>query len=112
MLAQGECSIINAFVFMQLKPLGNHIIVEQESKESVTASGILLPDTADKERPERGTVLAIGLGKLLENGSRQPMDVKVGDKVVFKKYAPDEVKIDGKTVLVLTADDVMAVIEA
>jgi chaperonin GroES len=96
---------------MQLRPLGNHIIVEQENKETVTASGILLPDTGEKERPERGTVIAVGTGKMLENGTRQTMDVKVGERVVFKKYAPDEVKIDGKTFLVLTADDVMAVLE-
>ncbi len=96
---------------MKLKPLGNHIIVEQDAKEEMTASGILLPDSVSKERPERGTVVAVGPGKFLENGNRQPMDVQVGEKVVFKKYAPDEVKIDEKTFLVITADDVMATIE-
>lgn len=97
---------------MKLRPLGNHIIVEPQNKEAVTASGIIIPDTADKERPERGTVIAVGPGKLLENGGRQSMDVSVGDQVVFKKYGPDEVKVDDKTLLVLSSDDVMAILES
>lgn len=85
--------------------------MEQENKESMTATGIILPDSVEKDRPERGTVIAVGNGKMLENGTRQVIDVAVGNKVVFKKYAPDEVKMGEKTYLVLTADDVMAVIE-
>ena len=101
---------------MNLKPLGNHIIVEAAGKETTTALGIIIPDTADKERPERGTVIAVGPGKLLENGSRQAMEVKVGDEIVFKKYAPDEIELRGadgepKKYLVVNADEVMAVIE-
>lgn len=96
---------------MTLKPLGSHIIVEQEAKESMTATGILLPETMEKDRPERGTVIAVGPGKMLENGTRQIIDIVVGNSVVFKKYAPDEVKMGEKKYLVLTADDVMAVIE-
>ncbi|MBI1908035.1 co-chaperone GroES [Candidatus Uhrbacteria bacterium] len=96
---------------MQLRPLGGHIIVEVLEKEHKTASGIILPDTGDKERPEQGKVIAVGPGKLLENGSRQVMDVKVGDTVVFKKYAPDEVKLEDKTYLVVNGDDVMAIVE-
>jgi chaperonin GroES len=96
---------------MKLRPLGDHLIVKALSAEETSASGIIIPDTIDKERPERGEVIAVGPGKILENGSRAAMEVKAGDKVVFKKYSPDEVK-DGKdTLLVIKADDVMAVIE-
>ncbi len=94
-----------------LKPLGDHVIIRALSKEEVTASGIILPDTVDKERPERGEVVAVGPGKMLENGSRSTMDVKVGDKVVFKKYSPDEVKVDKEEYLVIRMDDVIAIIE-
>ena len=96
---------------MTLKPLGNHIVVQSMKKEAVTASGIIIPDTAEKERPEQGTVIAIGPGKMLENGSRQPIDVKVGEKIVFKKYSPDEVKLGDETFLIVSADDVMAIVE-
>ncbi|MEK7105671.1 MAG: co-chaperone GroES [Patescibacteria group bacterium] len=94
-----------------LKPLGDHIIIRGLSKEEVTASGIFLPDTADKERPERGEVVAVGPGKMLENGTRSVIDVKPGDKVVFKKYSPDEIKVDKEEYLVIRMDDVVAVIE-
>lgn len=96
---------------MQLKPVGGHIIVEPQEKEEKTASGIYLPTTGEKERPEQGKVIAVGPGKLLENGNRQPVEVAVGDVVVFKKYSPDEVKIGEKTYFVLSADDVMAIVE-
>ena len=96
---------------MQLRPLGDHVIVKSLAAEEVSKSGIVLPATIDKERPERGEVIAVGPGKVLENGSRSSMDVTVGQKVVFKKYAPDEIKIDGKEYLVIGIDDVVAVIE-
>lgn len=101
---------------MNLKPLGNHIILTVAEKETTTALGIIIPDTADKERPERGTVIAVGPGKVLENGSRQAVDVKPGDEIVFKKYAPDEIELKdalGMTqkYLVVNADEVMAIIE-
>jgi len=96
---------------MTLKPLGNHIVVQSMKKEAVTASGIIIPDTAEKERPEQGTVVAIGPGKMLESGNRQPIDVKVGEKIVFKKYSPDEVKLGDETFLIVSADDVMAIVE-
>ena len=95
---------------MQLRPLGSHIIVEVQEKETKTASGIILPDNGEK-RQGQGKVIAVGPGKLLENGSRQVMEVRVGETIVFKQYAPDEVKVDEKNYLVLSADDVMAVIE-
>lgn len=95
---------------MNLKPIGSNIIVKAIDAEKTTAAGIIIPDTADKERPEKGEVLAVGPGRVLENGQRQQMDVQVGQKVVFKKYAPDEVKVDGETYLVIGADDVIAII--
>lgn len=96
---------------MQLRPLHDRLVVKASSKEEVTASGIILPDTVDKERPEQGEVIAVGPGRLLDNGQRAAMSVKVGDKVVFKKYSPDEIKIEEKEYLVLSESDVMAVIE-
>lgn len=96
---------------MTLRPLGDHILVKSLTSEEVSKSGILLPDTVDKERPERGEVIAVGPGKVLENGTRGAMDICVGHKVVFKKYAPDEIKIDGQTYLVIRMDDVVAVME-
>lgn len=99
---------------MMLKPLGSHVIVSAAEKEQVTSFGIILPETGDKERPERGTVVAVGPGKILENGSREAMEVKEGDVVIFKKYAPDEVEVkDGgetKKYLVVNASDIMAIV--
>jgi len=97
---------------MKLRPLGNRVIVKPASKEEVTKSGIILPETASKERPEQGEVIEIGPGLMLENGTRQAMNVKVGDRVVFKKYAPDELKLEEVEYLVLAETDIMAVIEA
>lgn len=96
---------------MNLRPLGDRVIVRASSKEEKTASGIILPDTVDKERPEQGEVVAIGPGRLMENGSRAAMDISVGDTVVFKKYSPDEVKVGDDEYLVLSESDIMAVIE-
>ncbi len=96
---------------MQLRPLGDRVVVKPLSQDEVTKSGIIMPATVDKERPERGEIIAIGPGKLLDNGSFAPMGVKVGDTVVFKKYSPDEVKIDNIEYLVISESDIMAVIE-
>ena len=96
---------------MNLRPLGDRVVVKPLSQDEVTKSGIIMPATVDKERPERGEVIAIGPGKLLDNGSFAPMGVKVGDKIVFKKYSPDEVKIDNVEYLVIAESDIMAVIE-
>lgn len=96
---------------MALRPVGDHLIVKPLAKEELSASGIIIPDTAEKQRPERGEIIAAGPGRTLENGQRSVMEAKVGDKVVFKKYAPDEFKIDGVEYLVIKSDDVMAVIE-
>lgn len=100
---------------MQLRPLGGHVIVEPVAKETTTASGIIIPDTADKETPDRGTVIAVGPGKVLENGNRQLMEITPGQEVIFKKWGKEEIELKengvSKKYLVLSADDVMAVIE-
>ncbi|MDD3285212.1 MAG: co-chaperone GroES [Patescibacteria group bacterium] len=96
---------------MTLKPLSNHVIVKAAAQEEVTKSGIVLPGTADKERPEKGEVIAVGPGKIMDNGQLAPMGLKVGNQVVFKKYSPDEIKIDGEDYLILSEDDIVAIIE-
>ncbi len=96
---------------MQLKPIFDNIVVKKVSMEEKTKSGIVLPDTIDKEKPQQGEVIAVGTGKILDNGTRSQMEVKVGDKVLFRKYAPDEIKIDGEEYLVMTQTDVIAIIE-
>ncbi len=96
---------------MQLKPIFDNIVVKKISMEEKTKSGIVLPDTIDKEKPQQGEVIAAGTGKILDNGTRSQMEVKVGDKVLFRKYAPDEIKIDGEEYLVMTQTDVIAIIE-
>jgi chaperonin GroES len=85
---------------MEFKPLSNHVFLEPLEEEKTTKSGIVLPETAEKEKPVKGKVLAVGPGKLRENGTVQPMAVKIGDMVLFKKYGPDEIEMDGKKYLV------------
>lgn len=97
--------------FSMLKPLNEHVVVKPTSKEEKTASGIFLPDTVSKEKPEQGEVIAVGPGKLSENGVRLPMSVKVGDKIIFTKYSPNEVKVDGAEYLILNESDILAIIE-
>lgn len=96
---------------MAMKPLNDHVIVKPITENETTKSGIVLPDTIDKERPEKGTVEAIGPGKLLDNGQRSPMSVKIGDKVMFKKYSPDEIKIGEDKFLVISESDIMLILE-
>jgi len=94
-----------------LKPLNDHVVVRPAQKEEKTSSGIILPDTASKEKPEQGEVIAVGPGKLLEHGARAQMSVKTGDKIVFTKYAPNEVTFNNEKLLVLSETDILAVIE-
>ena len=94
-----------------LKPLADHIIVEAIVKEEKTSSGIYLPDTAAKEKPQTGKVIAVGKGKVLENGTRVEPEVKVGEVVVFAKYSGTEVKVDEKEYLILSERDILAVLE-
>ena len=96
---------------LKLQPLGSRLIVKQIAENEVTKSGIILPETADKEKPVRGEILAIGPGKTLENGQREKIDLKVGDKVLFEKYGADEYKVDNKEFLVIEYDKVVAVIK-
>ena len=94
-----------------LTPLNDHVIVKPITKDETTASGIILPDTVNKEKPEKGEVIAVGPGKVLENGQRAPMSIKQGDKVIFTKYSPNEVKVDGEEYLVLSENDILAIIQ-
>ena len=95
---------------MKLKPLSNKVILEPVSSEEKTKGGIIIPDTINKEKPEQGKVLAVGPGKLLENGQRSKMDMKVGDTVIFSKYSPSEIKLDGKEYLVVSDEDILAIV--
>jgi len=95
---------------MKLKPLGDRIVVKVLTQEEKTRGGIVIPDTA-KEKPQEGEVLAIGSGRVLENGQKLPLEVKKGDKVLFSKYGGTEVKIEGEELLILSERDVLAVLE-
>ncbi|MGI6252285.1 MAG: co-chaperone GroES [Synergistaceae bacterium] len=95
---------------MNLKPLGDRIVVKVISHEEKTKGGIVLPDTA-KEKPTEGEVMAIGTGKVLENGQKLPLEVKVGDRIIFSKYAGTEVKLDGEEYVIFSERDVLAIIE-
>lgn len=98
-------------VHMKLQPLGDRLVVEREEAQDKTAGGIVLPDTA-KDKPQKGKVLAIGDGRVAKDGKRRPLQVKVGDHVLFTSYAGDEFKVEGdKKVLLMREDDVLAVIE-
>jgi len=96
--------------FMNIKPLHDHVVVKPVVENEMTASGIVLPGTIEKERPERGEVVAIGEGRFSKTGERIPMCVKVGDVVVFKNYPVTEIKIDGQDLLVVKEEDIMAVL--
>ena len=92
-----------------IKPLGERVVIEVAESDVKTASGIVLPDTA-KEKPQKGTVVTVGAGKLLDNGERAAMEVKVGDGVIFSKYSGSEVKVEGKDYLIVRESDILAVI--
>jgi len=96
---------------MSLKPLGNRVVVEPIEQEDVTAGGIVLPETA-KEKPQRGTVLSVGPGDRDDDGKRIPLDVTVGDTVLFAKYSGTEIKLDGKKLLILRESDLLAIVES
>lgn len=96
---------------MNIKPLSNHVFLEPIEEDQVTKSGIVLPETASKEKPMKGKVSATGPGKKNEKGELVPMAVKIGDTVLFKKYGPDEIEIEGKKYLVGDEDDILAILE-
>jgi chaperonin GroES len=92
-----------------LKPLGNRVVVEPMEQEEVTAGGIVLPETA-KEKPQKGTILAVGPGDRDDDGDRIELDVKVGDIVLYAKYSGTEIKVDGKKLLILRESDILAIV--
>ncbi len=94
----------------KLRPLGDKILVKRLEAETKTKSGIVLPDSA-KEKPKQGTVIAVGEGKRLDDGTRAPFNVKKGDKVLFTSYAGTEIKIDGEELMIMSEDDILAIVE-
>ena len=94
----------------KLRPLGDRVVVKPIAREEMTKSGIVLPDTA-KEKPQEGEIIAAGPGRLNDDGEREPMDVKVGDKVLYAKYAGTEFKVDDEDLLIVSQKDILAVVE-
>ncbi len=94
----------------KLRPLGDRVVIKPSPREEITKSGIVLPDTA-KEKPQEGSALAVGPGRILEDGSREKMDVAVGDKVLYAKYAGTEFKVDGEDLLIVSQKDILAIVE-
>jgi chaperonin GroES len=95
---------------MNIRPLHDRVVVRRMEEETTSAGGIVIPDSAT-EKPAQGEVIAVGKGKILDNGDVRPLDLKVGDKVLFSKYGGTEVKVDGEELLVMREDDITAVIE-
>ena len=96
---------------MRIKPLSDHILIEPIKEEEKTKTGILLPETVEKERPEKGKVIAVGPGKKKKDGNFIPLDVKPGQKVLFTKYGPNEIKINNKEYLIAKEEDILGIIE-
>ena len=96
---------------MKIKPLADHVLIKPMEKEEKTKTGILLPETAEKERPEQGEVMAVGPGKRTPEGKLIPLEVKEGDKVLFTKYGPTEIKINDKKYLIAKEEDILAILE-
>ncbi|HTK45967.1 MAG TPA: co-chaperone GroES [Patescibacteria group bacterium] len=94
----------------KLTPLGDRGVVKPTPREEMTKSGLVLPDTA-KEKPQEGKILAVGPGKILEDGKREAIDVKVGDKVLYAKYAGTEFKVDGEELLIVSQKDILAIVD-
>ena len=95
---------------MKLQPLGDRVVVKRDESEEITAGGIVLPDSA-KDKPARGKVISVGDGRLLEDGTRAPFQVKVGDRVLFSSYAGDEFKIDDQELVLMREEDILAIID-
>jgi chaperonin GroES len=94
----------------KLRPLGDRVVIQPVAREEMTKSGIVLPDTA-KEKPQEGTIIATGPGKILEDGTREKMDVKDGDRVLYSKYAGTEFKVEGDELLIVSQKDILAIVE-
>jgi len=93
-----------------IKPVGGHILVKATAEDKMTKAGIIIPDTASEEKPQTGEVVALGTGKVNEDGKTIPFSVKKGDKVIFKKYSPEEIEVDNEKYLILEETDILAVI--
>ena len=96
-------------VAKKLRPLGDRVVIQPSAREEMTKSGIVIPDTA-KEKPQEGTILSAGPGRILDDGKREAMDVKAGDKVLYAKYAGTEFKIDGEDLLIVAQKDILAIV--
>ncbi len=96
---------------MKIKPISDHILIEPIKEEEKTKTGILLPDTAEKERPEQGKIIAVGPGKKDKQGKVIPLEVKVGDRILFTKYGPNEIKVEDKEYLIAKEEDILAILE-
>ncbi len=96
----------------KIKPLSDYLLIEPQEAQTTTASGIIIPDTASKEKPQQGKILAKGPGRVDDNGNRIPVEVAVGDTVMYKKWGGTEVKVDGKELLLVKEEDILAIVEA
>lgn len=96
---------------MNIRPLQDRLIVECIEEETTTAGGIIIPDSASKEKPQEGVIIAVGKGKVTAEGKVLPLDVKAGDRVLFGKYAGSEIKVEGKAYLMMREDDILGVVE-
>jgi len=95
---------------MNIQPLGDRVLIKPIAEDITTKSGIVLPETVEKEKAEKGEVLAVGPGRILDNGQVASVTVKVGDKVMFKKYSPDEIKVNGEELLIISEQDILAIV--
>ena len=102
--------VVASSITKKLRPLGDRLVIQPSAREEMTKSGIVIPDTA-KEKPQEGTVLAVGPGRILDDGKREQIDVKKGDKVLYAKYAGTEFKVDGEDLLIVSQKDILAVVE-
>jgi len=96
---------------MKIKPISDHVLIEAIAQEEKTKTGILLPETVEKERPEQGKIISVGPGRKTSAGKIVPMEVKAGNKVLFTKYGPNEIKVDGKEYLIAKEEDILAILE-
>jgi len=96
---------------MNIKPLSDHILIESKKEEEKTKTGILLPETAERERPEQGRVIAVGPGRKTSSGKTIPLEIRPGQKVLFTKYGPNEIKVEDKEYLIAKEEDILAIIE-
>ena len=108
--SQEERTLAKAAVATKLRPLGDRVVIKPTEREEMTKSGIVLPDTA-KEKPQEGMIIAAGPGRILDDGKRESMDVKQGDKVLYAKYAGTEFKIEGDELLIVKQSDILAIVE-